>query len=223
MSFDDIKGLADVPSGLPSELLTSRPDIRAAENQLLAANANIGAARAAFFPNISLTGSVGTASTSLGGLFKSGSGAWAFTPSISVPIFTGGSLQAGLAQAEAVQREAVANYEQRIQLAFREVADALSGEATLRTQLAARTAEAAAAQKFLDLSNARFFNGVSSYLEVQVAEIQLFNARVQQVLTGFETVTNRINLYKAVGGGFDASAVQSKNKQPLTIVDINPS
>lgn len=217
LTFDDIKALANIPSGLPSALLVRRPDIRAAENQLLAANANIGAARAAFFPNISLTGSVGTASTSLGGLFKSGSGAWAFTPSVSVPIFAGGSLQAGLAQAQAAQRGAIANYERQIQQAFREVADALSGEATLQAQLAARTAETAAAQQFLQLSNARFFNGVSSFLEVQVAEIQLFNARVQQVLTGFETVSNRINLYKALGGGFDASAVQSKNQQPQTM------
>lgn len=223
MGFDDIERLANIPVGLPSELLTRRPDIRAAENQLLAANANIGAARAAFFPNVSLTGSLGTASTSLGGLFKSGSGAWAFTPSVSVPIFAGGSLQAGLEQAQAAQRGAIANYERQIQQAFREVADALSGEATLKAQLAARSAETAAAQKFLDLSNARFFNGVSSFLEVQVAEIQLFNARVQQVLTGFETVSNRINLYKALGGGFDASAVQSKNQQPLTLVDTNPS
>lgn len=223
LTFDDIGRLTNIPAGLPSELLVRRPDIRAAENQLLASNANIGAARAAFFPNISLTGSVGTASTSLGGLFKSGSSAWAFTPSLSVPIFTGGSIQAGLAQAEAAQRGAIANYERQIQQAFREVADSLSGEATLKAQLAARTAEVASAQRFLDLSNARFFNGISSFLEVQVAEIQLFNARVQQVLTGFETVSNRINLYKALGGGFDASAVQSKNQQPLTLVDSNPS
>ncbi len=222
LTLDSIERLTNIPAGLPSDLLVRRPDIRAAENQLLAANANIGAARAAFFPNISLTGSVGTASTSLGGLFKSGSGAWAFTPSVSVPIFTGGSLQAGLAQAEAAQRGAIANYERQIQQAFREVADALSGEATLQAQLAARTAETRAAQKFLDLSNARFFNGISSFLDVQVAEIQLFNARVQQALTGFETVSNRINLYKALGGGFDPTAVQSKNQQPLTLVDTNP-
>ncbi|UOD51202.1 efflux transporter outer membrane subunit [Orrella daihaiensis] len=223
VDFDDAELLANIPAGLPSELLVQRPDIRAAENQLLAANANIGAARAAFLPNISLTGSVGTASTQLGNLFKSGSGAWAFTPSISVPIFTGGSLQASLAQSEAAQRAAIASYERQIQQAFREVADALSGEATLNAQLQARAAETAAAQKFLDLSNARFFNGISSFLEVQVAEIQLFNARVQQVLTGFETVSNRINLYKALGGGFEASAVQSKNSQPSTLIDTNPS
>lgn len=223
LTFDDIRNLANIPSGLPAELLVRRPDIRAAESQLLAANANIGAARAAFFPNISLTGNVGTASTSLGSLFKSGSGAWAFSPSVTVPIFAGGSLQAGLAQAQAAEREAIANYERQIQQAFREVADALAGEATLQAQLSARTAETQAAQKFLDLSNARFFNGISSFLEVQVAEIQLFNARVQQVLTGFETVSNRINLYKALGGGFDASAVQSKNQQPLTTVAKNPS
>jgi multidrug efflux system outer membrane protein len=218
-SLESVQGLANIPTGLPSELLIRRPDIRGAENQLLAANANIGAARAAFFPNISLTGNVGTASTSLGGLFKSGSGAWALTPSISMPIFTGGSLQANLEQAQASQRAAVANYERQIQQAFREVADALSGEATLQAQLAARQAEIASAQRFVDLSNARFFNGVDSFLEVQVAEIQLFNARVQQAQVGFETASNRVNLYKALGGGWDDSAVQSKNNQPLTLVD----
>jgi len=115
LPFDDLGQLATVPAGLPADLITRRPDIRAAENQLLAANANIGAARAAFLPNVSLTGSLGTVSTSFGDLFGSGSGVWAFTPSISLPLFRGGTLQAGLAQVSAVQRAAIARYEQNIE------------------------------------------------------------------------------------------------------------
>jgi multidrug efflux system outer membrane protein len=216
-SFESIASLANVPAGLPSELLVRRPDILGAENDLLAANANIGAARAAFLPNISLTGSVGTASTSLGDLFGSGRSAWAFTPTVSLPIFAGGSLRANLAQAQAAQRQAIASYELRIQQAFREVADALAGEATLQAQLEARHAEVASAQRILELSNARFFNGIDSFLEVQVAETQLFNAHVKTVLTGFQTLSNRINLYKALGGGWDDSAVQSRHPQPTDV------
>lgn len=205
LPFDALEQVVNVPAGLPSQLLTRRPDIRAAENQLLAADANIGAARAAFLPNISLTGNLGTASTSVGELFGSGSGAWAFTPSISLPIFRGGSLQAGLAQATAAQQEAVAEYEQNIEQAFREVADALAGEGTLRSQYDARSAQRVAAERFLALSNARFFNGVDSFLDVQIAETQVFQAQILQVQTGFETLTNRVNLYKALGGGWDES------------------
>lgn len=219
LPFDDIQRLANIPAGLPSDLIVNRPDIRAAENLLLAANANIGAARAAFLPNISLTGNLGTASSSLGGLFKSGSGAWAFTPSITTPIFTGGSLQAGLEQAKASERAAVATYEQRVQQAFREVADALAGEASLQAQFAARRAELASAEQFLRLSNARFFNGVNSFLDVQIAEIQVFSARQQMVMAAFETVSNRVNLYKAIGGGFDPSAVKSQITEPMSVVD----
>lgn len=210
-SFVSIDALANIPAGLPSELLVRRPDILAAENRLLAANANIGAARAAFLPNISLTGSVGTASTSLSDLFGAGRSAWSFTPSVSLPIFAGGSLRANLAQAQAAQREAIANYELSVQQAFREVADALAGEATLDAQLSARQSEVQSAKRFLDLSNARFFNGVDSFLEVQISQIQLFNAQVQEALTGFEVVSNRINLYKALGGGWDNYALQSKH------------
>ena len=203
LPFDGLEQLINIPIGLPSQLLTRRPDIRAAENQLLAANANIGAARAAFFPNISLTGSLGTASTSFNNLFGAGSGAWAFTPSIGLPIFAGGSLQAGLAQANAAQQAAVATYQQSVEQAFREVADSLAGEGTLGSELEARGAQKEAAQRFLTLSNARFFNGIDSFLEVQIAEVQVFNAQLLQVQSAFETLTNRVNLYKALGGGWD--------------------
>lgn len=219
MPFDDIQLLANIPAGLPADLIINRPDIRAAENLLLAANANIGAARAAFLPNISLTGNLGTASSSLGGLFKSGSGAWAFTPSITTPIFTGGSLQAGLEQAKASERAALATYDQRVQQAFREVADALAGEASLQAQFAARRAQLSAAEQFLRLSNARFFNGVNSFLDVQIAEIQVFSSRQQMVMAAFETVSNRVNLYKALGGGLDPGAVKSRISEPITVFD----
>ncbi len=217
-----------IPAGLPSALLERRPDILAATNQLLAANANIGAARAAFFPTISLTGSLGRVSTSLDGVFSSGGTGWALTPSITTPLFAGGSLQAGLEQAKAVQRQAVAAYEQSIEQAFREVADALSGEATLGAELAARESETASAQRFLELSQARFFRGVDSFLDVQVAEVQFFQARQQVVLVAFERLSNRVNLYKAIGGGWDDSAIESKINQPdtagpQTSADSSPS
>ncbi len=205
LPFAALDQVQSIPAGLPSDLLERRPDIRASQNNLLAANANIGAAKAAFFPSISLTGSVGTASTSLGDLFAAGTGAWAFTPSISVPIFRGGSLQAGLEQANAAQRGAVASYQQTVQQAFREVSDALAGEATFASQLQARSAQSRSAQQYFDLSNARFFNGIDSFLDVQVAQVELFNSRLQEVQTGFELLANRVNLYKALGGGWDES------------------
>jgi len=205
LPFAALDHVQTIPVGLPSDLLERRPDIRAAENNLLAANANIGAARAAFFPSISLTGSVGTASTSLGDLFSSGTGAWAFTPAVSLPIFRGGSLQAGLEQANAAQRGAVASYQQSVQQAFREVSDALAGEATFSSQLDARTAQSKSSQRYFDLSNARFFNGIDSFLDVQVAQVELFNSQLQEVQTGFELLANRVNLYKALGGGWDDS------------------
>jgi multidrug efflux system outer membrane protein len=181
LSIDRLAEVQAIPAGLPSELLQRRPDILAATNQLLAANANIGAARAAFFPTISLTGSFGRVSTSLDGIFSGGTG-WAFAPSITMPLFAGGSLQAGLEQAKAAQREAVAAYEQSIQQAFREVADTLAGEATLGAELAARQSETTSAKRFLELSQARFFRGVDSFLDVQIAEVQFFQARQQVVL-----------------------------------------
>lgn len=175
--------------------------------------------RATFLPNVSLTGQLGTASTSLGELFGSGSGAWAFTPSISLPLFRGGALQAGLAQANATQRAAVARYEQSIEQAFREVADALAGEGTLQSQFDARSAQRQAAEQFMTLSNARFFNGVDSFLDVQIAEIQVYQAQILQVQTGFETLTNRVNLYKALGGGWDES-VPGAVKWPLNLMGV---
>jgi multidrug efflux system outer membrane protein len=202
-SLKEFNFFASIPAGVPSDLLLRRPEIRQAENLLLASNANIGAARAAFFPNISLTAGIGGGSTSLGDLFSSGTGIWSFSPNISIPIFTGGSLEANLAGANASQRGAAAAYEKSIQVAFREVSDALAGEATYRSQFVARSSQAQTSQKLLDLSNARYFAGVESFLQVQIAEIEYFTAQQQQVRTVFETFANRINFYKALGGGWD--------------------
>ena len=154
-----------LPAGLPS-VLARRPDIRAAEHQLKGANANIGAARAAFFPTISLTGTAGTASSSLGGLFDGGSGAWSFTPQITVPIFAGGSLLAGLDLAHVQKNVQIAQYEKAIQSGFREVADALAGRGTLDEQIQAQRLLVDASQRAYDVSDQRFRQGIDNYLSV---------------------------------------------------------
>lgn len=202
--------LASVPAGLPSDLLTRRPDILAAENQLKAANANIGAARAAFFPTISLTGLLGVASTSLDTLFKGGQGYWSFSPSITTPLFAGGSIREGLNLAKARDNIAVAQYEQSIQQAFREVSDTLAGEATYSAQLDVQRALQVAAGRTLELSNLRYNNGIDSYLQVQTAQVDFFNAQLALVQTGLAALINRVELYKALGGGWQ----ESTTKQP---------
>src|SRR5690606_34745643 len=168
--FGDTTLLADIPAGMSSEVLLSRPDVLAAEQRLLAANANIGAARAAFFPTISLTAMLGTMSAQLSGLFGAGSGAWSFSPQITAPIFAGGSLRGQLALAEVRKDISVAEYERTIQQAFREVSDALAGTATYTAQIEAQEAVVAAAQRSRDLSELRYKSGVDSFLQLQDAE-----------------------------------------------------
>ncbi|KVD44945.1 multidrug transporter, partial [Burkholderia ubonensis] len=148
--------LTDIPAGLPSDLLTRRPDIMEAEQSLLAANANIGAARAAFFPRISLTGAFGTASPTLGGLFKAGTAAWSFAPQITMPIFEGGANLANLDLANVQKRIEIANYEKAIQSAFREVADGLAARGTYDQQIAALQRNEHAQQRRYDLSDLRY-------------------------------------------------------------------
>jgi multidrug efflux system outer membrane protein len=194
--------LASVPPGLPSDLLTRRPDILAAEHQLQAANANIGAARAAFFPTLSLTGLLGSASTELGNLFKSGQGYWSFSPTIATPLFAGGQLRESLNVAKVRENIAVAQYEKTIQQAFREVADALAGEATYGAQLDALRALHAASARALELAELRYKNGVDSYLQVQNAQVNYLNAGLGLVRTGLAALNNRVDLYKALGGGW---------------------
>ncbi|MFW8565845.1 efflux transporter outer membrane subunit [Orrella sp. 11846] len=197
--------VARIPTGLPSELLTRRPDILAAENTLRAAGANIGAARAAFLPSINLTGALGVVSTALGDLFTAGVFGWTVAPALSVPLFTGGTLSANLDQATAAQREAVASYQGSVEQAFREVSDVLAGETTLQAQWDALNGQTQAAKRSVNLSQARFANGVDSFLAVQNAQINHYNALTQQVQTTFELLSNRVNLYKALGGGWDES------------------
>lgn len=195
-----------LPAGLPSEVLVRRPDVRQAEQQMVAANATIGAARAAFFPRITLTGSVGSASTELSGLFGSGSGAWSFAPQLLQPIFDAGRNRASLASAETAQRIAVAQYERTIQAAFREVADALAGRATLGEQLAALQAQVAAESDRFRLADLRYRNGASSYLEVLDAQRSLFTAQQSLVQVQALHAQNQVALYRALGGGWAESA-----------------
>ena len=196
------QGVTDLPAGLPSELLTRRPDVRSAEQQLLAANANIGAARAAFFPRISLTANAGTASTELDGLFKSGTWAITGTASIVQTIFDSGRNQANLDVAKVNKDIAIAQYEKAIQTAFREVSDALAGRATLGEQLRAQTALASAAQTTYNLADLRYRNGAASYLDVLDAQRSLFTAQQGVVQVQALQVQNLMTLYKALGGGW---------------------
>ncbi len=192
----------DVPAGTPSDVLAGRPDVRAAEQQLVAANANIGAARAAFFPRISLTSAVGTASGELSGLFKGGS--WAFTASSQLlqPIFDSGRNRAGLASATVGRDIAIAQYERAIQSAFREVSDALAGRATYGEQLRAQAAVADAEAVRYRLSDLRYQNGVASYLDLLDAQRSLFTARQALVQTRLQQLQNQVLLYRALGGGW---------------------
>jgi multidrug efflux system outer membrane protein len=194
--------LRDVPAGLPSDLLTRRPDIRQAEQQLIAANANIGAARAAFFPRISLTASAGTASSSLSGLFESGSWGFTLAPQALLPIFDAGRNSANLGSAKAARDIAVAQYEKAIQTAFREVADALAGSATLGDQLTAQQVQATAEAERFRLAELRYRNGVSSFLDVLDAQRSLFTTQQALAQTRLAQQQNQVALYKALGGGW---------------------
>ncbi|WP_436108027.1 efflux transporter outer membrane subunit [Massilia sp. LjRoot122] len=194
--------LPDLPAGLPSDLLASRPDIRAAEQQLIAANANIGAARANFFPRITLTGSVGSASTELSGLFKSGTYGWTFAPQAILPIFDYGRNTAVLGSARAQRDVAVAQYERSIQTAFREVADALAGQSTFSEQLRAQRAVAEAEADRFNLADLRYRNGAASYLELLDAQRALFQAQQAAVQANLQRLQNQVTLYSVLGGGW---------------------
>ena len=194
--------VADIPAGLPSDLLTRRPDVMQAEATLRGANANIGAARAAFFPTISLTGALGSASAALGGLFTAGSLAWSFLPSITMPIFQGGQLQANLDVATLQKDINIAQYEKAIQTAFREVADGLAARGTYDDELASLERYTAAQQRSLDLSDLRFKNGVDNYLAVLTAQTALYNAQLATASARLARLTSLVDLYRALGGGW---------------------
>lgn len=198
----DSNVMADLPAGLPSELIAARPDIRSQEALLRASNANIGVARAAFFPRITLTGAFGSSSNELSGLFDAGTRSWSFMPQVSLPIFDGGRNQANLNLAKTDKDIAIAQYEKTIQVAFREVADALAGRATLADELRAVRAQESAEQARYELARLRYEGGQSSYLEYLDAQRSLFGAQQQTIRTSLAELQNRIGLYKALGGGW---------------------
>jgi multidrug efflux system outer membrane protein len=202
LSLDDQRILADIPAGLPSDLLTRRPDIIEAEDILLANNANVGAARAAFFPTIVITGTGGTESTTLGGLFKAGSGSWSFAPDITLPIFNAGALTASLDIAKTQKKIAIAQYEKSIQTAFREVADGLAARGTYDDEITALEKDTYANQRALDLSTLRYTSGVDNYLSVLTAQTSLYSAQLSLIQARLERLTNLVNLYQYLGGGW---------------------
>lgn len=199
--FDETTVLAELRAGLPSELLVSRPDIISAEHQLRAGDANIGAARAAFLPRIALTGSFGTASSDLDGLFDSGSRAWTFMPTLSLPIFDGGRRRANLELSEVRRDIAVAGYEKTIQTAFREVADALSAKYWLAEQLTIQRANLEAQSERARLAQLRYDNGSAAFLEVLDAQRDLLDAGQQLVQARRALLSSQVALYAALGGG----------------------
>jgi multidrug efflux system outer membrane protein len=197
--------LPELPAGLPSDLLQQRPDLKAAEHDLLAANANIGIAKAAFFPSISLTANAGSASSELDNLFKGGSGSWSFMPSVHLPIFNMGRTQANLDLAEAQQQVALITYQQKIQQAFREVSDALADREGYAAQLQAQQDLANSNQQSFSLSEARFKQGVDSYLQVLDAQRSWYSAQ-QQLISGQQALlASQISLYKVLGGGWQSN------------------
>ena len=202
MQLGDQNLLTDIPAGLPSDLLMRRPDIVEAEDNLLAANANIGAARAAFFPKVSLTGSFGTLSPSLGTLFKPGSAAWSFSPQITLPIFTAGENKANLDLAHIQKNIQIAQYEKAIQTAFREVADGLAARGTYDQQIQALERNTFAEQRALYLSDLRYKNGVDSYLAVLTAQTNLYSAQQSLIAARLNRLTNLVGLYQDLGGGW---------------------
>jgi len=194
--------LEDLPAGLPSELLTRRPDVRAAEHTLKAANANIGVARAAFFPTIKLTAAMGTASTELNRLFDAGQQTWSFAPSVTLPLFAAGKNRATLDVAKLQKLIEVENYQKAIQSAFRDVADGLAVRAGIDTVVQAQKARVEAAQKRYDLTDQRYRAGVSSYLNLLLAQQDLYAARQSYVDARLARLLNLSTLYAALGGGW---------------------
>jgi len=210
-TFAALSPFADLPAGVPSDVLQRRPDVLEAERNLRAANANIGAARAALFPSVTLTADAGVASTALSTLFKAGSGAWAFIPNIAVPIFNSGALRSQVKVAEVDRDIAVANYEKSIQTAFREVADALAQRRTVDDQVAARQSLVESNEKSYRLSIARYRTGVDSYLVALDSQRSLYSAQQNLITAQLARRTNLVTLYKVLGGGWKEVADASRS------------
>ena len=200
--FDANNLVAEVSPGLPSELLQRRPDILEAEHTLEAANANIGAARAAFFPTINLTASVGSQSSQLSELFAKGTGVWSFAPQVTLPIFTGGQNKATLDAAKIGKRIDVVNYQKAIETAFREVADALVASSSYASQIEAELKLINAQQRRYELANLRYRQGDDTYLNVLSAQQDLYNAQQDLLQAQFRKLSSQISLYEALGGGW---------------------
>lgn len=198
----EVASVRPLPAGMPGDVLLQRPDVMAAEHMLLSANANIGAARAAFFPSISLTGSIGSASSELSGLFDSGTRVWSFIPKLTLPIFQGGKLRANLGMATADRDIALAQYEKAIQVGFREAADALALNESLDAQLSSQQALVAAAEQAQQLSQARYDAGLDSFLTLLDARRTAYTARQSLVSTQLAQQSNQVALYKVLGGGW---------------------
>ncbi|OBV36907.1 efflux transporter outer membrane subunit [Janthinobacterium psychrotolerans] len=198
----DLALMADIPAGLPSDLLLRRPDVQQAEALLRAENARVNVARAAFFPRISLTATAGSASSSLGNLFSAGSGAWSFAPQLLLPLFDGGAKQANLDAARIGKDIGVAQYQKSVQMAFREVADGLAARGTYEAELAARQAYSDTQQRRLALAELRYDNGVDDYLSVLNAKTDLYNAQIALVTARLNRWNSLLELYRALGGGW---------------------
>jgi multidrug efflux system outer membrane protein len=202
--------LQQLPAGLPSDLLQRRPDILQAEYKLKAANANIGAARAAFFPSVNLTANAGTSSRDLSGLFSAGSGAWTFQPQINLPIFNAGSLRASLDYSKLQKDVAVAEYEKSIQTAFQEVADGLAARGTYQQQLQAQRDLVQATQDYYNLAQHRYQNGVDSSLTFLDAQRSLFSSQQGLITDRLAQLVAEVNLYTALGGGWRADETRAQ-------------
>ena len=198
--------LPQVPADLPSSLLERRPDIRQSEQLMVAANARIGVAKAQFFPTISLTAILGTASSALGNLFKGASQTWSYGGTVTQPIFTGGNLISQLRVAESQQKTALLQYQKSIQTAFQEVNDSLIDQTKTREQLAAQARQVDSLRNYARLARLRYDNGFTSYLEVTDAETKLFNAELQYTQSQGQLFFALINVYKSMGGGWVVEA-----------------
>jgi multidrug efflux system outer membrane protein len=201
--------LPTIVSGMPSDLLERRPDLRQAEQNLIAANAQIGVAKAAYFPSISLTGAFGSASGDLGDLFKGPSKAWQYSAPVTMPIFTAGKIAGSVQEAEALQQQALISYQQAIQNAFREVNDALADQAQTKKQLATQKNQVDSLRQYAGIARLRYDNGYADYLTVLDADRSLFNAQLAYTQTQGTLHLAMINLYKAMGGGWVEGAEQA--------------
>jgi multidrug efflux system outer membrane protein len=211
---DSLPTLADIPAGLTSAVLLTRPDVLEAEHTLKGYNANIGAARAAFFPTVSLTTSGGGASINLTHLFNANNGAWSFQPNVTLPIFDGGANLAKLRYAKEEKAVAVANYEKAIQTAFREVADALAQRGTIEDQLQSQERLVQAASGSLNLSTARYRSGTDPFLNTLTAQVTLYSAQQSLISARLTRATNLVALYRTLGGGLDAPTGQIAKATP---------